>query len=187
MNDLANPIPFPILSSRKSKTGAEQSSLFYGIHATHFGDVLIAGNDRGISEIQFVDADQVLRRKDSKSYLTLEPSFTQNWCNLIFGTKPDRSFASLTLVLEGTDFQLQVWQALLKIPFGKTTTYQTIAEQIGRPKAIRAVGNAVGNNPLAYLIPCHRVLRSSGQLGGYRWGLDRKIAMLNWEAHPLTA
>jgi AraC family transcriptional regulator, regulatory protein of adaptative response / methylated-DNA-[protein]-cysteine methyltransferase len=81
----------------------------------------------------------------------------------------------------GTDFQLSVWQALVRIPLGKTTTYAQIAEAIGRPKAVRAVGTAIGANPIAYLIPCHRVIRTDGGLGGYRWGLDCKKRILEWE------
>jgi AraC family transcriptional regulator, regulatory protein of adaptative response / methylated-DNA-[protein]-cysteine methyltransferase len=85
-------------------------------------------------------------------------------------------------LVKGTNFQIQVWRALLRIPFGGMTTYQSIAELIGRPTAVRAVGNAIGKNPIAYLIPCHRVIRESGELGGYRWGLERKTILLAWEA-----
>ncbi len=81
----------------------------------------------------------------------------------------------------GTEFQLSIWQALQRIPKGKTTTYAQIAEAIGRPKAVRAVGTAIGANPIAYLIPCHRVIRTDGSLGGFRWGLECKKAMLEWE------
>ncbi|HEY9646478.1 MAG TPA: methylated-DNA--[protein]-cysteine S-methyltransferase [Chroococcidiopsis sp.] len=93
----------------------------------------------------------------------------------------------LTLWVKGTNFQLQVWRALLQVPTGSITTYQAIAQLIDRPSATRAVGNAIGQNPVAYLIPCHRVIRESGLLGGYRWGLDRKAAMLGWEASQTQA
>lgn len=86
------------------------------------------------------------------------------------------------LHVKGTNFQIQVWRALLHIPFGNLTTYQKLAQAIGRPTAARAIGNAVGANPVSYLIPCHRVIRGSGALGGYRWGLERKTAILGWEA-----
>ena len=89
---------------------------------------------------------------------------------------------NLILHLRGTNFQIQVWRALLRIPFGSLTTYQHLAQALGKPTAARAVGNAVGNNPVGYLIPCHRVIRGSGELGGYRWGLDRKAALIGWEA-----
>ncbi|MEL6552383.1 MAG: methylated-DNA--[protein]-cysteine S-methyltransferase [Cyanobacteria bacterium J06621_11] len=93
-----------------------------------------------------------------------------------------RALQPLTLLVKGTNFQLQVWRALLQIPPGGLTTYQTIADIIDRPKAVRAVGSAIGKNPIGYLIPCHRVIRSSGEMGGYRWGLDRKQVILGWEA-----
>jgi AraC family transcriptional regulator, regulatory protein of adaptative response / methylated-DNA-[protein]-cysteine methyltransferase len=90
-------------------------------------------------------------------------------------------------LVKGTNFQIQVWRALLKVPFGGTITYQNLAETIDRPKAARAVGNAVGSNPIAYLIPCHRVIRNSGELGGYRWGIERKSSILGWEASMVEA
>jgi len=93
----------------------------------------------------------------------------------------------VSLYVRGTDFQLQVWRALLEVPPGEITTYGRLAEAVGRPGAARAVGGAVAANPVAYLIPCHRVVRTSGELGGYRWGVERKRAMLEWErALPST-
>ena len=89
---------------------------------------------------------------------------------------------SLSLHVKGTNFQLKVWRALLEIPPGDVTTYGAIASKLGDPKASRAVGTAVGSNPVSYLIPCHRVIRASGELGGYAWGVDRKKAMLRREA-----
>jgi AraC family transcriptional regulator of adaptative response/methylated-DNA-[protein]-cysteine methyltransferase len=83
--------------------------------------------------------------------------------------------------LKGTDFQLKVWETLLKIPMGRLSTYHNIAEQIGSPKASRAVGTAIGSNPVAFLIPCHRVIQSSGKIGGYMWGNTRKTAIIGWE------
>ena len=93
-----------------------------------------------------------------------------------------RPGAPLGLVLKGTELQLKVWEALLRLPDGRVSSYQAIAETAGVPSATRAVGNAIGQNHLAVLIPCHRVLRSTGALGGYRWGLDRKTALLGLEA-----
>jgi AraC family transcriptional regulator, regulatory protein of adaptative response / methylated-DNA-[protein]-cysteine methyltransferase len=93
----------------------------------------------------------------------------------------------LSLYLKGTDFQLHVWRALLEVPTGSVTTYGRLAAALGRPGAARAVGGAVGANPVAYVIPCHRVVRATGELGGYRWGVERKRAMLEWEGggtHP---
>ncbi|MEM8888411.1 MAG: methylated-DNA--[protein]-cysteine S-methyltransferase, partial [Bacteroidota bacterium] len=87
----------------------------------------------------------------------------------------------LSLLLQGTNFQLKVWEALLNVPRGQLTTYGDIAERIEKPKAVRAVGTAVGRNPIAYLIPCHRVIRKEGKLGEYRWGSGRKKAIIGWE------
>jgi AraC family transcriptional regulator of adaptative response/methylated-DNA-[protein]-cysteine methyltransferase len=99
------------------------------------------------------------------------------YAKLIFekGAKPE-------LYLEGTEFQKKVWEALIEIPANSTTTYALIAEKIGKPKAVRAVGTAVGANPIAYLVPCHRVIRTDGTLGGYRWGLDVKMKILEFES-----
>jgi AraC family transcriptional regulator of adaptative response/methylated-DNA-[protein]-cysteine methyltransferase len=88
----------------------------------------------------------------------------------------------LKVLLKDSPFQLKVWEALLKVPMGKLTNYRSLARQMGRPKASRAVGSALGKNAIAFLIPCHRVIRETGALGGYRWGLERKTAMLSWEA-----
>ncbi|MBE9045256.1 methylated-DNA--[protein]-cysteine S-methyltransferase [Pleurocapsales cyanobacterium LEGE 10410] len=107
---------------------------------------------------------------------------TQALCDRIFAPATLKHQKPLTLLVKGTNFQIQVWRALLKIPFGEITAYQAVAEMINRPTATRAVGNAVGKNPIAYLIPCHRVIRGSGELGGYRWGMERKTALLGWEA-----
>ena len=101
--------------------------------------------------------------------------FTHDWSKL----------HEIKLHLKGTDFQLKVWETLLKIPMGKLTTYGNIAQKIDRPKASRAVGTAIGDNPVAFLIPCHRVIQSTGLLGGYHWGTARKTAMIGWEATRL--
>jgi len=98
--------------------------------------------------------------------------FTQDWSKL----------SKIKLHLKGTDFQLKVWETLLKIPMGRLTTYGDIASKLNNPNASRAVGTAIGDNPVAFLIPCHRVIRSSGELGGYHWGLTRKAAIIGWEA-----
>lgn len=92
---------------------------------------------------------------------------------------------TIKLHLKGTDFQLKVWESLLTIPMGKLSTYGSLAEKIGNPKASRAVGTAIGSNPVAFLIPCHRVIQSTGHLGGYRWGSDRKQMIVGWESSQL--
>lgn len=176
------------MSPGEYKAGGAGLQIRYGIHDTPFGKSLIATTARGVCNLRFLDitdeqpAEQFLRRSWSNAELTHDPHATQSLHDLIFGSATFRDQKPLTLLVKGTNFQIQVWRALLKVPFGGITTYQTVAEMIGRPTASRAVGNAVGNNPICYLIPCHRVIRESGEIGGYRWGLERKTAILGWEA-----
>ncbi len=163
----------------------------YGIHDTPFGKALIATTTRGICNLQFLEkvnnqiAEKILGWEWSNAEIIHAPQITQHLCDLIFNSVKFQEPKPLTLLVKGTNFQIQVWRALLKIPFGSMTTYQTIAKYISHPTAARAVGNAIGKNPVAYLIPCHRVIRESGELGGYRWGMDRKTAILSWEASQI--
>lgn len=176
------------MSPGEFKAGGLGLQIRYGIHDTLFGKSLIATTARGVCNLYFLDAtdeqiaEQIVRRSWLNAEIIHDQQATQPLHKLIFDTTTFRDRKPLTLLLKGTNFQIQVWRALLKVPFGCITTYQTIAETIGRPTAARAVGNAVGNNPIAYLIPCHRVIRESGELGGYRWGLERKTVILGWEA-----
>ncbi|NDJ19048.1 methylated-DNA--[protein]-cysteine S-methyltransferase, partial [Myxacorys almedinensis] len=114
-------------------------------------------------------------------HLLIRRTHVKEICERIFTPVTAKS-KPLVLFVKGTNFQIQVWRALLKVPFGGITTYQGLAEAMGRPTAARAVGNALGRNPVGYLIPCHRVIQESGDLGGFRWGLDRKTVLLGWEA-----
>ncbi|MBW4655497.1 MAG: methylated-DNA--[protein]-cysteine S-methyltransferase [Kaiparowitsia implicata GSE-PSE-MK54-09C] len=183
------------VSPGEFKLGGAGLQIAYGIHATPFGDALIATTIRGICTLHFLDdapltiakhtAVDILRQSWARAELMYDPTTTQPLCDAIFTNKPFRDKKPLTLLVKGTNFQIQVWRALLQIPFGGITTYQTMANLAGRPTAARAVGNAIGDNPISYLIPCHRVIRESGELGGYRWGLERKTAMLGWEASQL--
>ena len=175
------------MSPGEFKTGGSGLQIVCGIHNTPFGKALIATTSRGICNLRFLDgtdeqtAAQMVRSVWSNAEVICDREITQPLCDTIF----DRATLSrkpIALLVKGTNFQVQVWRALLRIPFAGITTYQTIAETIGNPTAARAVGNAVGNNPIAYLIPCHRVIRASGELGGYRWGLERKTVILSWEA-----
>ncbi|WP_445246039.1 methylated-DNA--[protein]-cysteine S-methyltransferase, partial [Microcoleus sp. OTE_8_concoct_300] len=175
------------MSPGEFKTGGSGLQIVCGIHDTPFGKALIATTSRGICNLRFLDgtdeqtAAQMLRNVWLNAEVICDRETTQPVCDTIF----DRATLSrkpIALLVKGTNFQVQVWRALLRIPFAGITTYQTIAETIGNPTAARAVGNAVGNNPIAYLIPCHRVIRASGELGGYRWGLERKTVILSWEA-----
>jgi AraC family transcriptional regulator of adaptative response/methylated-DNA-[protein]-cysteine methyltransferase len=155
----------------------------YGIHATLFGECLLATTDRGICALRFSDDLRELRDEWSAATFVEDRAGTGILCRQIFrvGDKP------IHLHLRGTNFQLQVWQALLAIPAGKLVTYGDLASVIGAPTAQRAVGSAVGQNPIAYLIPCHRVIRSLGVIGNYRWGHERKRAMIGWESSRTEA
>lgn len=180
------------MSPGEFKAGGMGLQIQYGIHATPFGTSLIATTARGICNLRFLDAvneqtaEQVLRLEWRNAEIVRDQQATQEVINHIFELSQFSSRKPLTLFVKGTNFQIQVWRALLKVPFGNITTYQNVAEIIGRPTAARAVGNAVGNNPVGYLIPCHRVIRESG-LGGYHWGIERKAVILGWEASHLSA
>ncbi len=121
-----------------------------------------------------------MQTKWSNAQFLYDDKITKNYFDRIFTSKNSKQ--SLHLMVRGTNFQIKVWQALLAIPSGKTVSYGSIAKKIGRPKAVRAVGSACGKNTIGYLIPCHRVLTASGDLGGYRWGIDRKAAILAHES-----
>ena len=176
------------MSPGEYKTGGKGLQIHYGIHDTPLGKSLIGTTARGICSLYFLDmadehhGEQILRQSWSNAEIIYKPQATQALCDRIFNLATFKERQPLTVLVKGTNFQIQVWRALLKIPFGEITTYQTIAKAIDRPTATRAIGNAVGKNPIGYLIPCHRVIRGSGELGGYRWGIERKTALLGWEA-----
>jgi len=159
----------------------------YGIHASPFGFAVIAISERGLCGCFFLpEATELLAREAifeywPKANLTRRDGKTRNFARRLFkaGSNGDEPLA---LFVRGTDFQVQVWRALLEIPSGSLCTYSELAQFVGRPTAARAVASAVGDNPISWLIPCHRVIRKSGYLGGYRWGLPRKKVMLAWEA-----
>lgn len=167
------------------KNGGENLILNYSYASTPFGEIIIASTPIGICSMEFADnyaeAFNSLQRKFPKARYCQKSDTTQQNALLIF-TQDRRRMNTIRLHLKGTDFQLKVWEALLKIPMGEMTTYGEIAEQIDNPKAWRAVGTAVGKNPVAFLIPCHRVIRTSGDIGNYHWGKTRKNAIIGWEA-----
>jgi AraC family transcriptional regulator of adaptative response/methylated-DNA-[protein]-cysteine methyltransferase len=158
----------------------------HGIHETPFGPALIALTARGICALHFVDgasdALDRLRREWPDADLRRDAAATAPVSGRLFGQLSSQPGRALALLVKGTNFQVKVWRALLELPFGSLATYGDIAARIGAPGSARAVGAAVGANPIAWLIPCHRVIRESGTLGGYRWGVERKAAMLGWEA-----
>jgi AraC family transcriptional regulator of adaptative response/methylated-DNA-[protein]-cysteine methyltransferase len=162
-------------------------TLRYAFHPSPFGEALLAVTDRGLCHLAFAGAGQrevalaELRQRWPAAELAHAPGQTAELAERIFDPAV-KSNAPLPLLLKGSNFQLKVWQTLLRIPEGAVVSYGALAQAVGQPGASRAVGSAVGNNPVAYLIPCHRVLRASGAIGGYRWGVARKRAMLVREA-----
>lgn len=161
----------------------------WGSSTTPFGEAVIAWTQRGICSLQFIDDDytvaqavQRIEKEWSSAALEEDQSKAEQILRNVFSSKGSNQVA---LDIRGTNFQVQVWRALLEIPFGETSGYKQLAENVGRPKAQRAVGTAVGANPVSILIPCHRVIRSTGVIGKYRWGATRKQALLVREA--LTA
>ena len=157
----------------------------YGFHATPFGNCLIGVTERGICWLSFIATDLDFRfALDEMKAFWFNSVFhedqilTKNFTDQIFESPSPKK---LHLFVKGTNFQVKVWEALLRIPAGGLTTYQDIARQIHNPNALQAVGSAVGSNTIAYLIPCHRVIRKDGILGEYRWSSARKKSMIGWE------
>lgn len=171
----------------------EGLAIWYGRHESPFGDCLLAATERGVCGLSFLNGggwDAALANLAERwpgAELSEQPEVTQPLADRIFGQAQPDPTRPLALLLKGTNFQLKVWEALLRIPPGTVCTYGDIARITGAPSAVRAVGGAVGANAVAYLIPCHRVIRSSGAIGGYRWGDIRKHAMLGWEAAHAAA
>jgi len=168
------------------KAGGQGLTIRYGVHTSPFGAMLLAQSERGVCALRFLDSNDVdsvlneLAADWPQAVFKSDQSGTAVAAAQVFSaSQPDRS---LPVLVRGTQFQVSVWKALLRIPPGEARSYSAIAQGIGRPKAVRAVGSAVGANPIAFLIPCHRVLRSSGALGGYRWGETRKRALIAWES-----
>lgn len=162
------------------KAGGEGLELRWGFHATPFGTAFLALAPRGVCHLSFGEgrgrALAELKRRWPRAGLKSDRAGTAQVVRRIFSRK-----GRVTVALAGTPFQLKVWEALLRIPAGRAASYGQVAAAVGRPTATRAVGTAVGDNPVAFLIPCHRVLRGTGALGGYRWGTGRKRVILAWE------
>jgi len=167
------------------KNGGEALSINYSFAETPFGDILVAATPKGICHIAFADTEEeglnaLQKAFPNASYRRMTDMIQQN--ALYIFTHDWSRLEEIKLHLKGTAFQLKVWETLLKIPTGRLTTYGNIAKELQQPTASRAVGTAVGDNPVAFLIPCHRVIRSSGEFGQYHWGSSRKTAMIGWEA-----
>jgi AraC family transcriptional regulator, regulatory protein of adaptative response / methylated-DNA-[protein]-cysteine methyltransferase len=166
------------------KNGGQHLFINYSFAESPFGNVIVASTDKGVCYMAFenneTEALKQLKNKFPNAIFQRKLDLIQQ--NALFIFQNDwKKLPEIKLHLKGTDFQLKVWETLLKIPMGKLSTYGSIAEQIGNPNASRAVGTAIGNNPVAFLIPCHRVIQSSGDIGGYMWGNTRKTAIIGWE------
>ena len=159
----------------------------YGLHPSPFGRCLLAVTERGICGLHFVqDGEQKavawLHRRWPRAQLRHEPQRTEPYLSAVFPSTASAVPVPLHLYVRGTNFQIQVWQALLRIPLGGVVSYEGLAQAVGLPGGARAVGNAVGDNPIPFLIPCHRVIRKLGEFGNYGEGPARKKAILGWEA-----
>lgn len=154
----------------------------WGVHATPVGEALFAITERGVCAIHFSDAIQPLRHDWPRARLARDQAATAGVAREVAARMRGRTGERLTVVYRGTPFQVKVWEALLEIPPGTVATYGEVAARIGQPGARRAAGAAIGANAVGYLIPCHRVLRATGALGGYRWGEARKKALLEMES-----
>jgi AraC family transcriptional regulator of adaptative response/methylated-DNA-[protein]-cysteine methyltransferase len=176
------------MSPGEWKAGGEGLTLRYGLHPSPFGTALVIVAPRGLAGLALADAGEEraaladMKGRWPKATYVEDPDATGPIAARIFDPKLWRPDQPLRVVLIGTDFEVRVWDTLLRIPMGAFTTYSDIARTIDKPKAARAVGAAVGKNPVCFVVPCHRVIGKSGELTGYHWGLTRKRAMLGWEA-----
>jgi AraC family transcriptional regulator of adaptative response/methylated-DNA-[protein]-cysteine methyltransferase len=181
------------MSPGEWKSGGEGLTVSYGFHPSPFGTALVMATPRGLAGLAFSDAGEErpalddMRRRWPKAAYAEDSALTAPMAQRIFDRKLWRPDRPLRVVLLGTDFEVRVWETLLRIPMGRATTYSDIAGSIGAPKAARAVGAAVGKNPISFVVPCHRVIGRSGELTGYHWGITRKRAMLGWEAGKVAA
>ena len=178
------------------KRRGEGLEMAYGFHASPFGEALLIATERGLAGLAFVNEDKAQTRQDAladmtqrwpKAHFVEAPERTAQHARVIFNPANWSKDQPVRLVMIGTDFEVRVWETLLKIPMGRAVSYTDIARHIGPPTASRAVGSAVGRNPISFVVPCHRVLRGDGSLGGYHWGLTRKRALIGWETGRVAA
>jgi AraC family transcriptional regulator, regulatory protein of adaptative response / methylated-DNA-[protein]-cysteine methyltransferase len=176
------------MSPGEWKAGGDRLTVTYGFHPCPFGMALVMMTPRGLAGLALADAGEEraalddMRKRWPKARYVEDYAATAPTARRIFDKTLWKPEQPLRVVLIGTDFEVRVWEKLLTIPLGKLTTYSNIAEKIGNPKASRAVGAAVGKNPISFVVPCHRAMGKSGDVTGYHWGITRKRAMLGWEA-----
>ncbi len=176
------------MSPGEWKTGGDGLTVRYGFHPSPFGTALVMATERGLAGLALADAGKErsaladMKSRWPKAKYVEDAGATTPLARRIFDPVQWRADQPLRIVLIGTDWEVRVWEALLKIPMGRLVTYSDIAGEVRAPKAARAVGAAVGKNPICFVVPCHRVVGKSGALTGYHWGLTRKRAMLGWES-----
>ncbi len=180
------------MSPGEWKSGGEGLTVHFGFHPSPFGKALIMATDRGLAGLAFADAGEEqaaladMQRRWPKADYVENTARTAPIAQRVFDSRQWRQEQPLRVVLIGTDWEVRVWETLLKVPMGRLTTYSGLAGKVSTPAAARAVGAAVGRNPIAFVVPCHRVIGKAGELTGYHWGLTRKRAMLGWEAGQVT-
>lgn len=176
------------MSPGEWKSGGAGLVIRFGFHASPFGLALAMSTPRGLCGLAFADEGEEaaaladMRARWPHADYVEDPEATAPLVARIFDPAAWRDDQPLRIVFIGTDFEIRVWETLLRIPMGRATTYSNIAEHVGKPRAARAVGAAIGKNPISFVVPCHRVIGKSGDLTGYHWGLTRKRAILGWEA-----
>ncbi len=181
------------MSPGEWKSGGEGLTVRFGFHPSPFGKALVMGTERGLAGLAFADPGQEattladMQRRWARASYVADPARTAPIARRIFDPTQWREDRPLRVVLIGTDWEVRVWETLLKIPMGKVATYSGIAGKVCTPNAARAVGAAVGKNPVSFVVPCHRVIGKGGSLTGYHWGITRKQAMLGWEAGRVSA
>lgn len=181
------------MSPGEWKSGGDGLTMSYGFHPSPFGTALVMTTERGLAGLAFADSGEEqaalfdMQGRWPQARMVEDRAGTAPLAGRVFDPKLWRANRPLRVVLIGTDFEVRVWETLLKIPLGRAMTYSDIAAKLRAPKAARAVGAAVGKNPVSFVVPCHRVLGKSGDVTGYHWGLTRKRAMLGWEMGRVTA
>ncbi|MFY9895631.1 MAG: bifunctional helix-turn-helix domain-containing protein/methylated-DNA--[protein]-cysteine S-methyltransferase [Xanthobacteraceae bacterium] len=181
------------MSPGEWKAGGEGLTIRFGLHPSPFGTALIMATERGLAGLALADRGKEqsaladMKSRWPKARYVEDAATTAAFAKRIFDPSQWRPSEPLRVVLIGTDWEVRVWEALLKIPMGKVATYSAIAGKVRSPAAARAVGAAVGKNPICFVVPCHRVIGKSGELTGYHWGITRKRAMLGWEAGQVGA
>jgi AraC family transcriptional regulator of adaptative response/methylated-DNA-[protein]-cysteine methyltransferase len=181
------------MSPGEWKTGGEGLTVFFGFHPSPFGSALVMATERGLAGLAFADPGEEpaaladMKVRWPRAAYVEDSARTAAIARRIFDSSQWQQDKPLRVVLIGTDWEVRVWETLLQIPMGRLTTYSDIASKIHKPAAARAVGTAVGKNPVSFVVPCHRVVGKSGDLTGYHWGITRKRAMLGWEAGQVGA